>query len=240
MKPIRTRLGGLDTLLLEPSDRSAIVANVLLSHGFGAPGEDLVGLAAELTHAAPVLAPKVRWVFPVAPLSLAELGMPTGRAWWHLDMERLVMGRDWKTYSEEVPEGLPKARRMYLALLDALQAQTKLPISRTVLGGFSQGAMLSTDVALRLEEAPLGLVILSGALVSRAAWAERAPKRAGLPVFQSHGRQDPILPFEVAEQLRALLEEAKLDVRFESFHGPHTIVHPVLESLAAWLSARVP
>ena len=157
MKPLRTRLGGLDAIVLEPTDSAGTVtANVVLSHGFGAPGEDLVGLAGELVHVAPALSKSVRWVFPAAPLSLAELGYPGGRAWWHLDLERLVAGRDWSTYVLEVPEGLPKARRMYLALLEELQAGTKVPLSRTVLGGFSQGAMLATDVALRLEEPPLG------------------------------------------------------------------------------------
>ncbi len=240
MKPLRTRLGGLDVIVLEPAaSPEGVTANVVLSHGFGAPGEDLVGLAPELAQLSPALAASVRWVFPAAPLSLAEVGYAGGRAWWHLDMERLVMGRDWSTYVLEVPEGLPKARRMVLALLEELQAQTKVPLSRTVLGGFSQGAMLATDVALRLEEAPLGLVALSGALISKAAWAERAPKRAGLPVFQSHGRQDPILPWEVGEGLRALFEAAKLPVQFEPFHGPHTIPLSVLEKLAVWLAARL-
>ncbi len=239
MKPMRTRLGGLDAIVLEPSEKGSVVANVVLSHGFGAPGEDLVGLAPELSHVAPGLAEKVRWIFPAAPLSLAELGYGGGRAWWHLDMERLALGRDWDTYVDEVPEGLPKARRAYLALLEELQTNTKVPLSRTVLGGFSQGAMLSTDVTLRLEEAPLGLCALSGALISRAAWEERAPKRSGLHVFQSHGRQDPILPYAVAERLRALFESAKMTVRFEPFSGPHTIPVSVLQKLAVWLTERV-
>ncbi len=240
MKPLRTRLGGLDAIVLEPQDREKVVVNVVLSHGFGAPGEDLVGLGPELSHVAPELRDTVRFVFPAAPLSLAELGYAGGRAWWHLDMERLALGRDWDTYVDEVPEGLPKARRLYLALLEELEAGTKIPLSRTVLGGFSQGAMLSTDVALRTEEAPLGLCVLSGALISRAAWEERAPKRAGLPVFQSHGRQDPILPYEVSERLRALFEGSGMPVRHEPFSGPHTIPVSVLQKLGAWLMERLP
>lgn len=240
MKRIRTQSGGLDVQILEPVGEERPDVNVVLCHGYGAPADDLVGLAAELTHVNVGLGSRVRWIFPAAPLSLEELGAPMGRAWWHLDMERLIGQRDWTRYVEEVPEGLPKARRLLMALLEDLESKTKVPIARTILGGFSQGAMLTTDVALRLEEAPLGLCVLSGALLSRAAWEERAKKRTSLPVFQSHGRQDQILPFEVAERLRKLLETAGMKVTFVPFQGPHGIAPAALEGLAAWLVQRLP
>jgi phospholipase/carboxylesterase len=129
---------------------------------------------------------------------------------------------------------------MMLALLEELSLKTQVPMGRTVLGGFSQGAMLMTDVTLRLEEAPLGLAILSGALVSRPEWAQRAARRSGLPVFQSHGRQDPILPFEVAERLRELLDQAGLKVEFAPFSGPHTIPAGALTALGRWIDSRLP
>lgn len=241
MKRIRTQSGGLEVQILEPEGGEGRPdVNVVLCHGFGAPADDLVGLAAELTHIHAGLGSRIRWVFPAAPLSLEELGSPTGRAWWHLDMNRLLGQRDWTRYVEEVPEGLPKARRLLMAMLEDLGAKTKIPTARTILGGFSQGAMLTTDVSLRLEEAPLGLCVLSGTLLSRAAWEERAKKRTSLPVFQSHGRQDQILPFEVAERLRALLEGAGMKVTFVPFQGPHGIGAAALEGLAKWLQQRLP
>ncbi len=240
MKQLRTQLGGLDVLILDPDrPESRADVNVVFCHGFGAPGDDLVGLGPELAHVSPALAPRVRWVFPEAPLSLASLGLQGGRAWWHIDMERMIQGRDWNLYMEEVPEGLAKARRMALAMLEELSARTHVPMGRTILGGFSQGAMLMTDVTLRLEEAPLGLAILSGALVSRPEWAERASRRTGLPVFQSHGRQDPILPFQVSERLRELLEKSGLKVEFVPFNGPHTIPAGALNALGRWIDSRL-
>lgn len=238
MKRIRTSSGGLDVVILEPEQPADV--NVIFCHGFGAPGDDLVALGSELSHAQHELAPRVRWIFPEAPLSLREMGMAMGRAWWHLDLEQLMGGRDWETYVEEVPEGLPKARRMLTAMIEDLSAKTKVPISRTVLGGFSQGAMITTDLALRLDEAPLGLCVLSGTLLSRGAWEERAKKRAGLHVFQSHGRQDPLLPYEVAERLRTLFETAGMKVKFVPFSGEHTIPMSVLAELGRWLLERLP
>lgn len=63
---------------------------VVLCHGFGAPGTDLVGLAQPLLMAEAVLAERAVFLFPVAPLDLAAQGMPGGRAWWLVDLERLI------------------------------------------------------------------------------------------------------------------------------------------------------
>jgi phospholipase/carboxylesterase len=242
MKQLGTRLGELDCQVLEaiPEGSKPELA-VVLCHGFGAPATDLVPLAPELVALRPELGPRVRFVFPAAPLSLAELGMPGGRAWFHIPLE-VLMGRqrDWGAYARAVPEGLVQARRMVMGLVSALSAATGLPYGRLVLGGFSQGGMVTTDVALRLEEAPAGLAILSGTLICQEEWKERAGRRKGLPVFQSHGRYDDVLPYGQAEKLRELLEGAGLGVEWLPFNGPHTIAPEELERLAAFLAARLP
>jgi phospholipase/carboxylesterase len=241
MRRVSTRMGELDCQVVEAITEGADPElAVVLCHGFGAPATDLVPLANELVALRPELGPKVRWVFPAAPLSLAALGMPHGRAWFHLPME-VLMGqeRNWDTFARSTPEGLAQARRGLMSLLSALSAATRLPYGRMVLGGFSQGGMVTTDVALRLEEAPAGLCILSGTLLSQDEWKPRAEKRAGLPVLQSHGRYDDILAFHAAERLRDLLTQAGLSVEFVPFHGPHTIAPEVLERMAAFIQARL-
>jgi phospholipase/carboxylesterase len=214
---------------------------VVLCHGYGAPGHDLVPLANEILTAEPNLAERVRFVFPEAPLSLASLGYPEGRAWWPLDVERLarVGPADIAQLQDEAPEGLHRARRLLIGLLQQLSLQTGLPLSKIVVGGFSQGAMLATDAALHLEERPAGLVVLSGTLICRREWAVRARARAGLGVLQTHGRQDPLLPFAGAEALRDLLVEAGLSVEFLPFEGGHTIPRQALKRLADFLANRL-
>ena len=166
--------------------------------------------------------------------------MPSSRAWFHLPMELLTgRQRDWDEFARAVPEGLPAARRAVMSVVSALSAGTKLPYGRIVLGGFSQGSMVTTDVALRLEEPPAGLCILSGTLIAREEWKTRAAARKGLPVFQGHGRYDDILPFQPAERLHALLTEAGLAVEFVPFDGPHTIAPEELKRLADFLVARL-
>ena len=240
----RTRLGPLDALVLLPEGGPPELG-VVLCHGFGAPGEDLAGLGPELLERVPALQGRVAFAFPAAPLDLADLGMPGGRAWWMLDMERLLaLQRGDVTLREkmrdEVPDGLAAARRALLAALDAFEQATGLPRSRVVLGGFSQGAMLSCDTALRMEEPPAALALLSGTLICESQWRARAGHRAGLRVVQSHGRQDPILPFALAESLRDLLSGAGLQVDFVPFGGGHAIPEPALEALGRLIEGALP
>ncbi len=241
LRRFSTKLGELDCQVVDGvAEGASPELAVVLCHGFGAPATDLVTLAPELVALNPELAGRVRFVFPGAPLSLDMYGMPQARAWFHLPPE-VLMGqqRDWARFASEVPEGLTAARRALMGLVSALSVATKLPYGRIVLGGFSQGAMVTTDVALRLEEAPAGLCLLSGTLIAQDEWRKRAPARKGLPVFQSHGHYDAVLPFAPAERLRDLLLEAGLAVEFVPFDGPHTIDADEMKHLAAFLGARL-
>jgi len=90
--------------------------------------------------------------------------------------------------------------------------------------------MLATDVALRLPESPAALVIWSGTLLCENEWMPLMPRRQGLRVVQSHGRQDQILPFAAAEWLRDALTAAGLEVEFLPFNGPHTVSEPAIDA----------
>ena|GEM_PF-136632 len=233
-------IGGLACTVVDPQpvgdDGPELVA--IFCHGFGAPGEDLVPLAGEIASINPELAGRARFIFPAAPLSLAEYGMPGGRAWWPLDMMRLqaaIESGEFRDLRKDCPELLPTARDHINALLDEVRTETGLPLSKIVLGGFSQGSMVTTDVTLRLPENPGALIVFSGTLLCEDQWRELAANRAGLTVVQSHGTVDPILPFQAAEWLRDLLTDAGLNVDFLRFHGVHTIPYEALEKAAAVL-----
>jgi phospholipase/carboxylesterase len=226
-------MGGLDAVLTGGTDREGGGSGplVVLLHGFGAPGDDLVSLHRVIEAPA-----GTRFLFPVAPLALPP-AYGAGRAWWHIDMaalDKAMREGTVRDLSREAPDGLLPARAKVQALL--LEAQTKLSPSAIVLGGFSQGAMLSCDVALDSDIALGGLVVLSGTLLAEAEWTARMASRKGLPVLQSHGRQDPILAFEMAERLRDLLKEAGLDVTWIPFNGGHGIPPAALDGLRPFLA----
>ncbi|MEZ4653021.1 MAG: hypothetical protein R3E12_05285 [Candidatus Eisenbacteria bacterium] len=121
-------------------------------------------------------------------------------------------------------------------MLDAICRDEGLKRGDLVLGGFSQGAMLATDVALHLEEPPAALAAFSGTMLCEERWSELARKRTVFPVLQSHGRQDPLLPFSAAERLFALLDEGG-EARFVPFDGPHTIPGEALEAFLELLES---
>jgi phospholipase/carboxylesterase len=232
------RLADLDVVLGGGPDREGGGTGpmLVLLHGYGAPGDDLVPIGRQLA-----VDRAVRYAFPAAPLPL-ERGLPpdvTGRAWWQIDMielQRAVMFKDYDTLMRRVPAGLTEARAQIEALLAELQAEYQVTPDKLVLGGFSQGAMLATDVALHAAQPPAGLVILSGSLICQDEWSQRLSKLAGVPVLQSHGRQDPILSYELAELLRDRLVEAGVRVDFHAFNGGHGIPGGVIEALAQLLN----
>ncbi len=203
---------------------------VLLMHGYGAPGTDLVPLWRELS-----VPQNVRFVFPEAP---QELGFG-GRAWWNIDMTRLqdrFTGGGAERLTAEVPPGSEEARSAVLELLAALEKDHGAAPEQVIIGGFSQGAMLATDVVLRTARPFGGLAILSGTIISSTEWLPLMAARKGLRVLQSHGRADQVLPFAVAEQLRDALTAAGLPVEFIPFNGGHGIPGSVLEGLARLIS----
>lgn len=209
----------------------------ILCHGYGAPGTDLVPIG-QLLLRNPKLAAAVQFIFPEAPLSLEALGMPDGRAWWPIDMHRLQMAAalgKFRDLSKDCPPELLTARAMLLDLIHHWSKRTGVPLSHFVLGGFSQGSMLATDVTLQLDQNPAGLVVLSGTLLNEDVWRDRAPHHKTLRVLQSHGTQDPILPFTAATWLRDVLNHAGADVEFLEFRGGHEIPYPVVERMTEFL-----
>ena len=213
--------------------------SVLLCHGFGASGEDLVSLNRVVT------APSgTRWFFPVAPLSV-DTGMPgnPGRAWWHIDMARLqlaMMRGEVRNLAGETPEGLSHAANLLTQTISALVEHHNVKVEKLVIGGFSQGAMLTTELALMQDLPIAGLVALSGTLLSKDRWDTGAVSRAErLQVFQSHGTHDTILPYDNAEALRDLLATHGAAVQFVPFRGQHEIPAPVVTRLGHFLTDQL-
>ena len=208
---------------------------VVLLHGFGAPGDDLVALWKMM-----YVSDEVRFVFPVAPLALDGV-IYGGRAWWMLDMERMARdvasGRGCDV--SVVPNGLSEARASILALLDNLEHQWNITSDQIILGGFSQGAMLACDTVLRADRPFAGLILLSGSMIAKDEWISCMPNRQGLSVFQSHGTDDPVLPCGIAKDLRTTMMEQGISVEWHEFRGGHEIPFVVLEHLSRFIQAQL-
>src|SRR4051812_17197399 len=221
MKLETLELAGLTTRVIGEGP-----VTVVLLHGFGAPGDDLVALARYMN------APNTRFVFPAAPIELGGL-YGDSRAWWRLDLAKLE--QDLRTGAirdrrGEVPDGLTEARTQMMTVLDQIKARWSVDDSKLLLGGFSQGAMLSLDVALHRSTPPAALLLMSGTVIAETDWQPLYAKLSGVPVVQSHGRADSLLPFSIAEHLRDSLTAAGAKVTFVPFGGGHEIPPPVLDA----------
>ena len=199
---------------------------VVLLHGWGAAGDDLVGLAHELQH------PRSRFFVPAAPLP--EVG--GGRAWWHFDRgDRPEHAWDDRAPARAPHPALAASRAAVQAVLRTVR-QRYAP-ERLCLAGFSQGAMLSLDVALAADPAVDRVAVLSGILLVDSLPGLRAARPPRPPVFISHGRHDPVLPFAGSERARDMLQRHGFDVSFHPFEGGHEIPGVIIGALAEFLFA---
>jgi phospholipase/carboxylesterase len=191
---------------------------VVLFHGYGASPQDLASLAK--------LSPHYRWLFPQGPIDLAWIPLYSCRAWFDIDVNHLRELRQKKVYDELI-EGfsseLESASQTTQELINSIES------SRLIVGGFSQGAMLATQLALQHSKIT-DLACFSGSFVNQKKWESLAENRKGLSYYISHGKEDPILPFDLAERLHLFFKKHDLKGTFHPFYGEHEIPTSVLET----------
>ena len=226
---LKTKLASLDAIEIDFSGNSlAAKGVVILFHGFGADNSDLASLSEVVDS------PEgVRWYFPNGPHTVEIGPHMTGRAWFPLRLSELEQrGVD---FTQITPEGMDKAIEQAFKAVEAVRVKHKLEWNQIVIGGFSQGAMIALDVALKAPSSPAGVTLFSSSLVNEPRLRELAGKHKGLKFFQSHGTDDMMLPFALAERLDAILNESGMDGMLYSFRGGHEIPMPVLREWQSWL-----
>lgn len=206
---------GLDHLL-RPAAGEPEGALVLL-HGRGADEHDLYGLLDLLDPERRLLG-----VTPGGPLALP----PGGRHWYRLGG---IPTPDPETFLATVP--------LLAAFLEALP----VPSDRIVLGGFSQGAVMSWALALGPEQPrPAGILALSGFLPRVPGFPLDLARAAGLPVAVAHGALDPVIPARFGAEAADAMAAAGADlVRLET-PVPHTVDPAWLDALRGVVAAAVP
>jgi len=121
--------------------------------------------------------------------------------------------------------------------LDAVLGEEGIPMSRTVIGGFSQGAVMSYALGLGAgRPRPAGILALSGFVPTVDGFELDLEGRSGMPVAIGHGSYDPVIGVEWGHDARDRLTAAGLDVTYREYPLPHTVEPGFLEELARdWL-----
>ena len=198
---------------------------LVLLHGYGSRAEDWLQFEPIWS-----LPPNTRRVFPQAPLRGPWSGQ---RGWWWLHLESYVpKGQQFPDMTRANPGGIKVAARLVRELLEGQSG----PI---VLGGFSQGAMTSAEIAFQSDQDLAGLILLSGTVVHEEAWAEHFAGRRRLPIFIAHGRSDTVLPFAIMERFQQRLKAFGMDVTWYPFDGGHGIPESVIQAASEFVQQAV-
>lgn len=207
----------LDGPRLAPASGGAAKQLVVLLHGLGADGQDLIGLA---PHWAAAL-PDAAFVAPDAPLPCDMA--PYGRQWFSLQDRSPA----------RIAAGVRAAAPGLQEFLDAELARLGLPDSALAIAGFSQGCMMTLFCGLRRAKAPAALIGYSGALIGAETLAAEATCRP--PVLLVHGEMDDIVPVSASRAAEAALRVAGIPV--EAIYRPG-LAHGIDEAgLAAGAAA---
>lgn len=125
-------------------------------------------------------------------------------------------------------------------LASLLDDEQGLDWSSTVIGGFSQGSVMSAALALGAgRPQPAGLLVMSGFIPTVTGWQPDLAARPTLPVMIAHGTQDPVIPVSFAREAREQLDGAGLPVTYRESPAGHTIDPRLVPDLQAWIGDRV-
>lgn len=198
---------------------------LVLLHGYGSRAEDWQQFEDRWQ-----LPAGTRRLYPQAPLRGPFTGQ---RGWWWLRLESYVLDEgQLADMSKAQPGGIKSAARLVRDLLE----KEKQPL---ILGGFSQGAMTSAEIAFQTEQELAGLILLSGTTVNEEAWAEHFAGRRHLPIFIAHGRNDSVLSFAIMERFQARLKALGLNVTWYPFDGGHGISDDVIRAMSTFVTHEV-
>lgn len=190
---------------------------VVILHGWGANAQDVLALATYINL------PTIQLVFPDAPFPHPQV--PVGRMWYNFPGDFNFQS----TPGFRDRPDLSTSRQQLTDFLKSLPDETGIPLSRTILGGFSQGGAMTLDVGLDFPLA--GLMVLSGYLhAPLQPHADQFP-----PVLMIHGGQDVVVPLVAAHQAREGLKSLNVRLNYQEYDMGHEISPIVLEQMQIFI-----
>ncbi len=205
----------------EPSGSPA--GALVLLHGRGADEHDLGPVLDALD-------PERRLVGLTPGAPIQPHPPPGGGRWWY-----------------QVPRvGYPDPRTFHATyaqlteFLDGWLAERDVDWSRTIIGGFSMGCVMSYATGLGPgRPSPAAILAMSGFIPTVGGWEPDLDTRRGLPVFITHGARDPVISVDFARDARVRLEAAGLAVSYHEHGGDHHLDPRTLPLMTAWVAQRI-
>ena len=192
---------------------------VVLVHGYGADGNDLIELGAQWRN----LLPDAAFVAPHAPARIPGFppGMMGGRQWFALDAYDPNLLRRDPHHTAEIYATMQRAAEQAAPALEQFVAteleRHGLEPTDLALVGFSQGTMMALHVGLRRDPGPAGILGYSGALLGGEELTRQIRSRP--PILLIHGDADEIVPIEAMHAALHTLSQADCPARFHVSRG---------------------
>jgi phospholipase/carboxylesterase len=194
---------------------------LILLHGRGVDERDLHPMLEELDPERSLYG-----MTPGAPLTNIP---PGGRHWYVI---REVGHPDKRTFLESVATLCP--------FLDGELAAHGIEWERTVIGGFSQGAVLACGVAIGKDRPrAAGLLMMSGFYPEVSGWEMDPGSKRGMPAYVTHGAYDPVIPVGFGRQAAEKLEAAGLEVTYRETPIQHGVHPGLLPEIRDWVSSVI-
>ena len=217
----------LTYMVVEPDDfdpQQEYPAVVLL-HGFGASMTDLAGLSTMLDRTGYL------YFFPNAPIAFQIAPNVTGYAW-------TPSGGSADVHTAE--RAAERAEELLVGFYDEIEERHGVTDGGIVMGGFSQGGMMTYRFGLPRPEKFPGLVILSGRVPRPEGLTDRLPEYRDQPIFVAHGTQDTVISVEDARASREFLTTNSYSPEYHEYHIAHEINDEVMADLGSWLRNVMP
>ena len=213
----------LTTIQIETSPNPT--ASVIWMHGLGADGNDFVPIVNELDLRG---CPAIRFVFPNAPhIPVTVNGGYVMPAWYDIRSADLL--------NREDEAGL---RSSQAAIEELIKIEQNRGAQKIILAGFSQGCAMTLQTGLRQGTPLAGLLCLSGYLPLAAKTAEeRNPTNQNVPIFMAHGRQDPVVQIQRAEQSRDWLASLGYNIEWHEYAMQHSVNLEEIADIGKWFRA---
>lgn len=203
--------------------------SVIWLHGLGADGHDFEPIVPELRLPASM---QVRFVFPHAPERPVTInGGMSMRAWYDI----LTLDRN----GPQDEAGVLESGQLLEQLIER-EHQRGLDYARIIVAGFSQGGAIALHTALRFKQRLAGVMALSTYLpLSQNFATEVAAGTVALeiPIFMAHGSLDPMLPIDLGQSSRRLLEQAGYRVEWHEYAMGHSVCAEEIADIRRWLIA---
>ncbi|HUQ09973.1 MAG TPA: dienelactone hydrolase family protein [Steroidobacteraceae bacterium] len=203
--------------------------SIIWMHGLGADGHDFEPLVPELLESG---MPSLRFVFPHAPVRPVTINNGYRmRAWYD------ILGIDRR--SAEDFEGVRGSAEAIGALIKR-ENDAGIRSSRIAIAGFSQGGAMALHIATRATEKFAGVIALSCYLpFARQFATERGNANLATPFYMAHGTQDPVVPFQLGEDSKRVLEGTGYKVEWHAYAMPHSLCQEEVADLRAFLKRIV-